>query len=62
MSNRAFLDRTKFTNAVGDVCWGWRTCDDYFRSYSDHFDECDVPEDPLELLAKACAAATGEEA
>ena len=61
MSNRASLQRTMFTGADNDVGWGWRICDDYFRSYADYFEECDVPEDPVQLLGKACAEATDQE-
>jgi len=61
MSNRASLQRTMFTGADNDVGWGWRICDDYFRSYTDHFDESDVPKDPVQLLGKACAEATEQE-
>jgi len=68
MSNRASLRRTMFTgdgdggtSGRRDVDWGWRICDDYFRSYTDYCEEHEVPKDPLQLLAKACADATEEE-
>ena len=61
MSNRASLRRTMFTGDGEDIGWGWRICDDYFRSYADDCEECDVPSDPLELLSKACAEATEQE-
>ena len=61
MSNRASLRRTMFTGEGDDVDWGWRICDDYFRSYADDCSEQDVPKDPLQLLTKACAEATQEE-
>jgi len=61
MSNRASLRRTMFTGDCDDVGWGWRICDDYFRSYADDCEECEVPRDPLELLSKACAEATEQE-
>jgi hypothetical protein len=61
MSNRASLHRTLFTGDGDDVGWGWRICDDYFRSYADDCSEQDVPKDPLQLLSKACAEATEQE-
>ena len=61
MSNRASLRRTMFTGDGDDVGWGWRICDDYFRSYADDCNEQDVPKDPLQLLSKACAEATEQE-
>ena len=61
MSNRASLRRTMFTGDGDDVGWGWRICDDYFRSYADDCNEQDVPNDPLQLLSKACAEATEQE-
>ena len=38
-----------------------RIGDDYFRSFTDHYEEQEVLTDPLHLLAKAAAEATGEE-
>lgn len=61
MSNRASLQRTLFAGDGDDVGWGWRICDDHFRSYADDCNEHDVPTDPLQLLAKACAEATEQE-
>ena len=61
MSNRASLRRTMFTGDNDEAGWGWRICDDYFRSYADDSDESDVPKDPLQLLGKACAEATQDE-
>ena len=61
MSNRASLRRTMFTGEGGDSDWGWRICDDHFRSYADDCGEEDVPKDPLQLLSKACAEATEQE-
>ena len=61
MSNRASLRRTMFTGDGDDTGWGWRICDDYFRSYADDCNEQDVPKDPLQLLSKACAEATEQE-
>jgi len=61
MSNRASLRRTMFTGEGNDIGWGWRICDDYFRSFADNFDEHDVPKDPLQLLSNACSNATQEE-
>ena len=61
MSNRASLRRTMFTGDGDDAGWGWRICDDYFRSYADDCNEQDVPKDPLQLLSKACAEATEQE-
>ena len=61
MSNRASLRRTMFTGDGDDVGWGWRICDDHFRSYADDCGEEDVPKDPLQLLSKACAEATEQE-
>ena len=61
MSNRASLRKTMFTGDGDDVGWGWRICDDYFRSYADDCNEQDVPKDPLQLLSKACAEATEQE-
>jgi len=50
-----------FTGADNDVGYGWRICDDYFRSYADYLAEGDVPKDSLQLLSKACAEATDQE-
>jgi len=61
MSNRASLRRTVFTGDGDDVGWGWRICDDYFRSYADDHEEQEVPKDPVQLLTKACAGATEQE-
>jgi hypothetical protein len=61
MSNRASLRRTTFTGDGGDVGWGWRICDDHFRSYADDCEEQDMPKDPLQLLSKACAEAAEQE-
>jgi len=61
MSNRTSLQRTMFTGNGDDVGWGWRIYDDYFRSYADDCNEQDVPQDPLQLLSKACAEATEQE-
>ena len=61
MSNRASLRRTVFIGDGGDGGWGWRICDDHFRSYADDCEEQDVPKDPLPLLRKACAEATEQE-
>ena len=61
MSNRASLRRTMVTGDGDDAVWGWRICDDYFRSYADDCNEQDVPKDPLQLLSKACAEATEQE-
>ena len=61
MSNRASLHRTQFTGANGETAWGWRICDDYFRSYADDCEEANVPADPLQLLTKACVQATEQE-
>ena len=61
MSNRAYLDRTMFRGDDGSTGWGWRMGDDYDRSFTDYHEETEVPEAPLELLAKVAAEATENE-
>jgi hypothetical protein len=61
MSNRAYLNRTKFEAEHDGIGWGWRLGDDYFRSYTDACSEHEVPTEPLDLLAKAVAETSEDE-